>query len=180
MFSFVDVLPTLLDAVKADDVIPTNIQGHSLMAVMRGEVHRHREIVFGDLDYLGGHYPSRAVRSRQYKYIYNEPVDEDYGQESIANASWWSMLKLARGNDEIAARVEKLLRRPREELYDLERDPGELHNLLAGEDHEAQRAELAHQLRCWMEETGDSLSLPADVAAPTPCRPAARGGLGLR
>ena len=98
----------------------------------------------------------------------------------LMSASWLSMLHLAAADAGIAARVRKLLRRPREELYDLERDPAELHNLVEEEGHEARRSELAHQLRCWMEEVGDSLTLPKEIAGEEPCHGATRGGLGMR
>ncbi|MFQ6043538.1 MAG: sulfatase/phosphatase domain-containing protein, partial [Candidatus Poribacteria bacterium] len=44
-----------------------------------------------------------------------------------------------------------------DELYDLQSDPGELHNLAADPSYRDELARLRHRLVTWMEETHDSL-----------------------
>jgi hypothetical protein len=49
---------------------------------------------------------------------------------------------------------------PAEELYDLETDPHEIHNLAATPDHRATLEKLRAALDRWMEETGDQGRTP--------------------
>jgi N-sulfoglucosamine sulfohydrolase len=51
--------------------------------------------------------------------------------------------------------VDAFLHRPKEELYDLTRDPIELHNLAADPAHAEALADLRRRLRAWQRETND-------------------------
>ena len=44
-----------------------------------------------------------------------------------------------------------------DELYDLEADPGELHNLAGDPGYGSELRRLRHRLVHWMQETGDRL-----------------------
>jgi N-sulfoglucosamine sulfohydrolase len=181
MVSFVDLLPTLLDVADADRALSPKMEGRSFLDLLRGTARQDRDVVFGSLDQLTkGRYPSRSIRTRRYKYIYNEPVEQDFETHAMANATWREMVRLASTDPDVSARVQKLLRRPREELYDLDADPAELVNLLDDEGHEGVRVSLANQLRSWMEAVGDPLTLSVEAPAHTPRQPASRDGLGAR
>jgi N-sulfoglucosamine sulfohydrolase len=52
-------------------------------------------------------------------------------------------------------RVEWLFHRPAEELYDLARDPDEMHNLAADPQYSAIKNRLRGQLDAWMLQQGD-------------------------
>ena len=47
-----------------------------------------------------------------------------------------------------------------DELYDLESDPGELHNLAADTDHQVEITRLRQRTVAWMEDTDDLLLNP--------------------
>ena len=47
------------------------------------------------------------------------------------------------------------LHRPKEELYDLSRDPNELTNVAADSSHAAVLSELRQRMRRWQRETKD-------------------------
>lgn len=51
------------------------------------------------------------------------------------------------------------------ELYDLERDPSELHNLVFEPEQKAQAEDLLERLRNHMRQTGDRLELPPNTLA---------------
>jgi arylsulfatase A-like enzyme len=180
LISFVDVLPTLLEAAGADGSVPGEVDGRSFLEVLRGARAAHRQLVFGDLEFIPKHLPSRAVRSRDWKYVYNAPVDRPYGQEALTANAWASMRMLAESDPVMKARVEHLLRRPREELYDLAIDPAELNDLGADPRHADTRRELARALGCWMQTTGDPLVIPADRMADGVCEPELSVGFGAR
>jgi arylsulfatase A-like enzyme len=43
----------------------------------------------------------------------------------------------------------------REQFFDIERDPGEIHNLIRDPDHREEVTRHRHLLRAWAVETGD-------------------------
>jgi len=176
LISFVDVLPTLMEAAGAPGSVPPEAEGRSFVEVLRGTRSVHRQLVFGDLEFIPKHLPSRAVRSRGFKYVYNAPVDRPYGQEALTAKAWASMRRLAESDPVMKARVEHLLHRPREELYDLANDPAELRDLGADPRHAGKRRELARALGCWMQTTGDPLVIPEERMADRACEPELSAG----
>ncbi len=52
-------------------------------------------------------------------------------------------------------RVATFLHRPAEELFDLDADPHELHNLAADPAHAKTLSALRQRLRAWQQETND-------------------------
>ena len=55
----------------------------------------------------------------------------------------------------LSAEFEILFKRPAKELYDLQTDEFEMHNLAADPQHAAIKAKLAKQLDAWMQQQGD-------------------------
>jgi len=154
--SFVDYLPTLLEAMGRRDLVPAEIDGRSFLPVLRGEPYEARDRVFAsDTHHIGAAYPKRAVRTRRFKYIYNYPVEGVFETEAQSGSTWSSIVEHAKTNPEAQARRRQYEVRPREELYDLERDPAELVNLAGRPRFAARRAALAGSLRAWMAEQGD-------------------------
>jgi hypothetical protein len=91
---------------------------------------------------------SRAVRSDRYKFIYNCTPWIPYGPVDSAGGAAWHQIKAANDAGELSAGVKATYftaPRPVYELYDLESDPSELHNLsgqaeLAGVERELRTA----------------------------------------
>ncbi len=57
-----------------------------------------------------------------------------------------------------------------EELYDLESDPGELHDLAASLDHEPVKARLAERLESWLTANSDPFATFEPTPLPIPNR----------
>lgn len=165
MVSFVDVLPTLIEA--AGGTPPGYIDGKSFLRVLTGQSTRHRDLIFGahtNQGIISGQpYPVRSVRDRRYKYIRNltpggEPTNvATHGRafrESTAGP--WGEWK-ARSLHDAATRklVARAMHRPAEELYDLERDPWELTNLAAEPSLAKLKGQLRKHLDQWMRQQGD-------------------------
>jgi len=161
MVSWVDILPTCLEAVGGTP--PATLSGRSFLGVLRGEEDAHRDAVFvthsGDGEM--NRYPLRAVRTRRWKYIRNlDPAGEhhthvDRAKAAGAGAYWDSWVEAAKADPAAAAVVRRYHHRPPEELYDLEADPWELRNLAADAAHAATLARLRADLDAWMKEQGD-------------------------
>ncbi len=165
MVSFVDVVPTFIELAggKAID----SLDGRSFAGLLQGKTTKRRDLIFGAHTNLGIHhgepYPVRSVRDARYKYIRNllpgatfkcVVTHEKDGslKESGLFASW---REAAKTDKHAAARVGHLLKRPAEELYDLESDPHELTNLAARRELAAKKKQLSDALDRWMKAQGD-------------------------
>lgn len=145
LLSNVDLLPTLLAAAGRE--IPAHVQGRSFWPLLLGEAGTGDEAVFAEKTYHDAYDPKRAVRTDRWKYIRNfEPGPELVLPADIAASP-------------SAAAVADVAERPRadEELYDLQADAWERHNLAQDLKHGATVGEMRGRLLRWMEETGDPL-----------------------
>ncbi|HEX9098796.1 MAG TPA: sulfatase [Candidatus Dormibacteraeota bacterium] len=154
LVSNIDVLPTLLEG--AGVAIPAGNQGRSFLPLLRGDAYEPREAIFAEKTFHSYYDPMRCVRTRRHKYIRNfetsfaveVPADIQQGPIFRANPSLYST------------------DRPSVvELYDLEADPLEEHNLAGSPSLQAVEAELSAELWRWMRETDDPL-LNGPVASP--------------
>jgi uncharacterized sulfatase len=173
MVSWIDLLPTLLEAAGGAGAVPPDagLSGRSFLAVLRGEADAHRDAVF--LTHSGdgamNRYPLRGVRTGRWKYIRNlDPAAEHHTHIDLARAGdgrsyWDSWVAQARTDPAAAAVVARYHRRPPEELYDLDADPAEQHNLAADPARAATLRDLRSRLDAWMAEQGDE-GMPTERA----------------
>lgn len=174
MVSFVDVLPTLLEAAGA--AAPDGLDGRSFLPVLDGKAKDHRDAIFATHTNLGvisgSDYPIRAIRTKTHKYIVNlnaagkftNIVTEGRGgakakedDDEGGAAYWLSWRDRAKSDPKAAERVRLYQHRPAEELYDVAADPFELGNLAAGPAHKPLIAGLRQQLKAWMKQQNDPL-----------------------
>ena len=163
LVQYVDVVPTLLEA--AGEAESGGYDGRSFLPVLKGERSTHRDVVYGVHTNRGiihgGDYPIRSVRDARFKLIWNLAPDNRYTNirtEVVRrDAGFRSWQALAEAGDEYARqRVEAYLQRPEYELYDLQNDALEQHNLADRLEFSAVKAKLEKQLKTWMREQGDT------------------------
>jgi N-sulfoglucosamine sulfohydrolase len=154
--SWVDLAPTALDwaGLKA----PPQMTGRSLLPVLDVESPPGWDAVFGSHVFheTQMYYPMRTIRTRTHKYILNlaHPLDFPFASDLFASRTWQKVLSA--GLKEMGRRgVEQYVRRPREELYDLEKDPNELTNLAADPAAAGVLADLRARLKDWQQRTKD-------------------------
>ena len=169
---YVDVVPTLLEAVGADpEKIKTGIKkfnekdgfdGQSFLKILQGKTQEHREYVYGIQTTRGIYsgsvcYPIRSVRNNQYKYILNLNSGSDfYNMVNVSTRGIYNAWLNETSNDpERQEFVTRYQTRPKEELYDILNDPYELNNLIGNEELEPVKNELRKELAAWMNEQGD-------------------------
>ena len=102
----------------------------------------------------------RAVRGKRFKYIRNFHPDRPYMQlnryKEVSYPIWRQMQRLEKAGKISAEQYPFLAKtRPREELYDTEADPDELHNLADSPEHQETLTRMASVLDLWMQQTGD-------------------------
>ena len=157
---WIDLLPTLIEV--GGGTPPGDLDGKSLLPVLTGQTSMHREAIFtthtGDNDM--NVYPSRSMRTATWKYIRNlhpefrftSHIDRSMKEDSLAYIASWE--KAAQRDPQAAFLVKRYRERPAEELYDLEADPFELHNLAT--EYTTQLDEMRRGLDAWMKSTGDT------------------------
>lgn len=160
MIEYVDVLPTLLDmaGVKYDT---KTFDGRSFSKVLKGKTTEHKKYAFGEQTSRGIHngpeyYGSRSVNTKRYRYIRNFTPEATF-RNMVVKTDWWkSWLKSAEEGNEHAAELSySYLRRPAEELYDIQNDPYERNNLIDDPAYTSIKKKLIRELDRWMERMGD-------------------------
>ena len=166
MISFVDVLPTFIEAVGGTP--PEDLDGRSFLAVLEGKKRDHREFIFATHTtkgiISGSEYPVRAMRTRTHKYIRNlnpdgtftNVVTHGHDNDEARGARYWkSWVRLAESDASAAERVKMYQHRPAQELYDLRTDPYERNNIAGDVAHKELIADLRARLKEWMKQQGD-------------------------
>tara|TARA_B100001123_G_scaffold35816_1_gene37085 strand:+ start:1992 stop:3356 length:1365 start_codon:yes stop_codon:yes gene_type:complete len=125
MISLIDLPPTLLDAAGID--VPDEMQGRSILPLIRGEVDDWPEEAFVQISEAQ---VGRAVRTGRWKYGVDAP--DKSGREDVGSDTY----------------VEQY-------LYDLQADPYELANLVDLESHAEVRAVMRERLIRRMEGAGE-------------------------
>ena len=155
LVSNVDIVPTMLGLAGVS--IPKTIQGQDLLAAAT----QPRKYIFAGRDKMDDtHDAMRAVRSKDFKYILNLMPERpycqfnDYKERSYPGLAVLNVLHL---QGKLPPEQDAFMQpsKPPEELFDLFKDPHELHNLAQDPACagvlQALRAELAQ----WRKAVGD-------------------------
>ena len=141
-----DLLPTILDLAEVP--APDCLDGRSFLPLLEGEQYQPRDDIYAEMTWHDRYNPMRAIRTNRYKYIRN------FGQRPLVYLPrdiWDGPAGQEVRNEYYGSP------RPEEELYDLETDPVEQHNII----DDPGQAEIAEQLRQrvadWMLQTNDPL-----------------------
>jgi uncharacterized sulfatase len=161
MVQYVDVTPTLIEAAGGRAV--EGLDGFSFLPVLSGREKSHRDFTYGVQTTRGiidgsECYPIRSIRSATHKYIMNLNHKAQFHNlvtERGNGGFWRSWIEKAKTDADAARKVGMYMRRPAEELYDLERDPCELNNLAGHAKFRPLMDSLQKRLLAWMEQQGD-------------------------
>ena len=177
MVSWVDLMPTLLDIAGAD--VPADIDGRSFKNVLLGETGKHRDLIFTTHsgDGIMNVYPIRSVRTPRFKYIRNLRPDSYHSNHSDilrkdGAGAYWDSWDAAEKSDPAAAKIiARYYQRPKDELYDLEKDPNEQVNLAANPEYQQQLKKMSQSLDEWMKLQNDQETIfkePYPTSGPRP------------
>lgn len=170
LLAAIDLAPTMLDLAGAPK--PAKMQGEIFLGDRAGPPRTH---VFGARDRCDETVARfRTVRDARYRYIRNFMPERPFLQTNRYKETQypvWNLLKELHAEGKLTPVQESLVQpaMPPEELYDLEKDPHEIRNLVGSADpeHRAALARLRAALERWIVETGDQgrIPEPPEVAA---------------
>jgi len=161
LVSTIDLLPTILEVAGIE--APADLPGKSLVPFFKGENPEWREHLFTEFHLHSGHnfYPQRTVRDSRYKLIHNllyEDINPGYQftmDRFINTEAFYGELENSPSWVKDAYNI--LQKAPEYELYDLENDPYEFHNLAEDPSARDILEQLQRELMKWQERTNDPL-----------------------
>ncbi|MDP1796076.1 MAG: hypothetical protein Q8K78_01270, partial [Planctomycetaceae bacterium] len=104
------------------------------------------------------YYPMRVIRVGKFKYILNiaHGLEYPFASDLYASPTWQAVLERKNADELYGQRtVKAYLHRARHELYDLETDPHEVHNLAEDAANMVTLQELQTLLKDWQKKTQD-------------------------
>lgn len=159
MISFIDILPTMLDWAGHGDKKGSRL-GRSFLSILDKErMVDEWDRVFGSHTFheITNYYPTRFIRTQRYKYHRNIAwkLDFPFARDLYGSLTWEGI----RNSKPVmlgSRTLKDFIRRPPEELYDLEMDPLEIKNLAPDPAHRALLTELRSDLESWQLQTRDA------------------------
>jgi len=155
MISYVDIAPTLLAVAGVS--VPAFMQGQDLRT-------SHQQYVFAAKDRFDEVMTrQRAVRDARFKYIRNWLPDQadgyhlEYRDNQPMMEEMWRLLAEGKLNDTQKQWFEPV---GREQLFDTETDPYELHNLADDPAHAEDMQRLRGVMDEWLAKAGDMSNMP--------------------
>jgi N-sulfoglucosamine sulfohydrolase len=169
-----DVAPTCLEAAGVAQ--PNAMTGRSFLPLVTGSEYTPRKYVFAERGVHGsatfnkqtkasGYDLSRCARSDHHKLIYNCTPWMEYVPVDSAGDPGWKDIVAAHQAGKLSPEIDAAYftqPRPIYELYDLQADPAELHNLAGDKSLASVEAELRHALIEKMIIDQDYLPLPSE------------------
>ncbi len=160
MVSFVDFAPTVL-SLAGLKALP-HMQGQAFLGAHAGPA---RQYVYGIRDRMAERYDMvRTVRDARYQYLRNFMPHVTWAQfvsytEEMPTMRVWRQLANEGKLNAIQARYFQPTK-PVEELYDMQRDPHQVHNLAGDAQHQAALTRMRAECLQWMGQTHDLGLLP--------------------
>ncbi len=146
LINTIDIMPTFLEA--AGIPIPGEVQGRSFYRMLtEGKAPATHDAVYMEMTDHVHHIPTRAVRTKRWKYIKNYS-DNPFGLDMNNHDKW------AHRMCELPNHPWKRPRVP-EELYDLKKDPNEQHNLAGDAQYAGRLEKMRAMLSEHQEKTND-------------------------
>lgn len=174
LVSSIDIAPTILEIVGLP--VPNSVQGVSLLPLIDDPAGSVRDVVFAERNWHVYRHHDRLARRGNYTYIKNnatrfmgfnahracaEPPHEFNGKSASADLieGFWKRTLTD------AQRFVTLEPAPDELLFDVSKDPHQIHNLAGDPRYAAQLKSMRELLAQWTKQTGDTVP-PYDKMTP--------------
>ena len=156
LVSTIDIAPTVLRLAGLEPG-PT-IQGKDLAPLWKDPNAKVHDLIFAERNWHDFTARGRAVRSERFKYIRNDDSTMPLTPpaDAVRSPTFQAMRRLRdQGRLTSAEQACFVHPRPAEELYDVEADPHELHNLAGDPKFATVLAEMQRALAQWQRQTED-------------------------
>lgn len=157
----IDIYPTILDAAGISP--PDELHGQSLRPVLRPSSDASwRTTLVAEFHFHGAtpFFPRRAITDGRFKLIHNLLAGQATATESVDGDKAWSWSQELPKTSPARLAMERLADPPEWELYDLQSDPIEFHNLAGDSSFEEIETRLRASLAAWQESTNDQFGDP--------------------
>ena len=159
MIGTIDIFPSILDMLGLDLV--KGLDGRSFAPLLKGEKQENRDYVYTmyEENVGGNRQPTRSVISRDFAYICNLWCDgvRKFSTATKGMAAYEEMNRLAKSDKFWKQRLNMLNFRVPEELYNYDKDPDALDNLITKKEYETKLNELRNVMAEFMEKSRDPL-----------------------
>ena len=159
MVSVLDLLPTVLDSLGVPK--PKRLDGRSFLPLLRGEKQENRDYVIKEYNENAGRSrdPMRAIQSKTHLYLFNPWSNGEriFATATNGTVTCKRMIKLSEEDEEMNKRLELYRFRVPEELYQVNKDPDCLENLIDYASQEKAKIKLQASLEEWFEKTNDPI-----------------------
>ncbi len=166
LVQYADVLPTLVAASGAGQ--GTQFDGKSFLPVLLGQASKHRDYVYLMHNNVpeGPPFPIRAIVNDRWHYIRNLLPERLYFEKHMMGgfrSNWfWESWLAATGpwtdtsiNRRAVELINRFMRRPAEQLYNVADDPYQMRNLIGDLELSGVRDQMDAELGRWMQSQGD-------------------------
>lgn len=165
---YCDISPTLVEIAGGE---APAVDGKSLLPVLKGKTSYHRDHAY--LIHQAGGYTQRAIRSKDFKLVWNPEREVDYyldvlmkpNSSKLFAKAWREWLDKAETDPTARIKIARVLKHPEFELYNVKKDPWELNNLAGSPQYTHKLREMHAKLQTEMEKLKDVFSTvdPKDV-----------------
>lgn len=158
LVSSVDIAPTFLELAGIDAA--ATMQGRSFTPLLREPDRSIRKFIYAEHHWHDYEDFGRAIRTLHYKYIrnYYNDLPATPPADTVRSLSYQAMIRLREAGKLTPEQMTCFLKpRPEEELYDLDKDPLELHNLAQSAHHARTLNDLRREMEAWQKATGDKV-----------------------
>ncbi len=161
LVSTVDIAPTMLKLAGLEPA--PNFQGKDFSPLLKDPKAGIHDTIFAERNWHDYAVRGRSVRSERFQYIRNDDHELPLTPpaDAVRSPTFWAMRRLRdEGKLTPAQRVCFVHPRPVEELYDVDADPHELHNLAGDPKFAVVLDEMRRALADWERATNDVVTGP--------------------
>ena len=156
LISSIDIAPAFLELASLSS--PTIFEGQSFLPILNNPKLMLNRYIFAERNWHDYEDRVRAVRNKKYKYIRNfyNDLPNTPPADVVRSITYREMIRLRNEGKLTKAQKNTFIQpRAKEELYDIQNDPYELHNLALSSDHTKQLKKFRHALAEWQKDTND-------------------------
>ena len=157
LVSTIDVGPTFLTLAGIEPG-PT-FQGKNIAPLFHDPTAKMHDLIFAERNWHDYAARGRAVRSEKFQYIRNYDNEKPLTPpaDAVRSPTFMAMRRLRDAGKLTPSQQACFVNpRPAEELYDLDADPDELHNLAANPKYAETLGDMRRALANWEKETVDT------------------------